>query len=95
LSLNYYIIRKKLGSKTAISLLKALLANIEIAAVTSSEIRRALDLDWGDFEDAVQYSAGERLAVDYIITRNISDFTFASIPILTPDELVALLCTSP
>ena len=88
----YYIIRKKLGSKIAISLLQALLANVEVAAVTSSEIRRALDLDWDDFEDAVQYSAGERLAVDYIITRNISDFTFALIPILNPDELLELLC---
>jgi len=80
----YYIVRKKLGSKTAISLLQALLANVEVAAVTGSEIRRALDLDWGDFEDAVRHAAGERLAVDYVITRNVSDFAFAATPVLTP-----------
>ena len=48
-------------------------------------------MDWGDFEDAVQYAAGETIAVDYIVTRNKSDFASAVLPVVTPDELLALL----
>jgi len=88
----YYIVRISTGNKeTAITLIKSLLENIDIAAVTGNEIRQAVNLDWGDFEDAVQYAAGESIAVDYIVTRNKSDFASASLPIVNPDELLALL----
>jgi predicted nucleic-acid-binding protein len=88
----YYIISRTLKSKKiAMSLLKNLLATIDIAAVTGNEIRQAISLDWGDFEDAVQYAAGESIAVDYIVTRNKNDFASASLPIVNPDELLALL----
>ena len=88
----YYIIRKARGSKEiAVSLLKNLLASVDVAAVTGSEIRRAIDLEWKDFEDAVQYAAGENLAVDYIVTRNTSDFTSAALPVVTPDELLNIV----
>jgi len=87
----YYIIRKKLERKTAVSLLRDLLANVEIASVSSKEIRRALDIDWNDFEDAVQYVTGESLAVDYIVTRNTSDFASAVLPVVTPDELLRII----
>ena len=88
----YYIIRRIRKSKEiAISLLKGLLTSIDIAAVTGNEIRRAIDLDWGDFEDAVQYAVGKNLEVDYIVTRNISDFDSALLPVVTPRELVNII----
>jgi len=88
----YYIVRKSTGNKkTAITLIKNLLENIDIAAVTGNEIREAISLDWGDFEDAVQYAAGETIAVDYIVTRNKSDFASAILPVVSPDEFMALL----
>jgi predicted nucleic-acid-binding protein len=88
----YYIVSKSTGNKkTAMTLIKDLLENIDIAAVTGNEIRQAISLDWGDFEDAVQYAAGEAIAVDYIVTRNKSDFISAILPVVSPDELLALL----
>jgi predicted nucleic acid-binding protein len=55
----YYIARKSKGSKEiAINLIKDLLENVDVAAVTGNEIHKAISLDWGDFEDAVQYAAG-------------------------------------
>ena len=92
----YYIIRKNQKSKIdAINLLKTLLTSVDIAAVTGSEIHRAIDLDWGDFEDAVQYAAGENINVDYVVTRNTSDFDTTSMPVVTPDELLNILTTFP
>jgi len=88
----YYIVSKTLKSKKiAMSLLKNLLVSVDVAAVTGNEIRQAISLDWGDFEDAVQYAAGESIAVDYIVTRNKNDFASAIMPVVSPDELLALL----
>ena len=88
----YYIVTRSLKSKKiAINLLKDLLKNVDVAAVTGNEIRQAINLDWDDFEDAVQYATGESIAVDYIVTRNKSDFSSAALPVVSPDELLALL----
>jgi predicted nucleic acid-binding protein len=88
----YYIIRKELKEKeTALTLLKNLLASVDITAVTNNEIHRAIDLNWNDLEDAVQYASGETIAVDYLVTRNKSDFSAAGYPVVTPDELLSIL----
>jgi predicted nucleic acid-binding protein len=88
----YYIVSRTLKSKKiAMSLLKNLLATADVAAVSGNEIRQAVSLDWGDFEDAVQYAVGESVAVDYIVTRNKADFASASLPVVSPEELLALL----
>jgi hypothetical protein len=85
----FYITRKTLDDKqAAMSLLKNLLINVDVAAVSGDEIRRAIDLDWHDFEDALQYAVGEWLRVDYVITRNTADFASAALPVVTPDEFL-------
>jgi predicted nucleic acid-binding protein len=88
----YYITHRKLkNKKIAKAMLKNLLENIDIAAVTRNEIRRAIHLDWNDFEDAVQYATGESIKMDYLVTRNISDFASADLPVVTPDELLNIV----
>jgi len=90
----YYIIHRIRKSKEiAISLLKGLLTSVDIAAVTGNEIHQAIDLDWSDFEDAVQYATGKNIEVDYIVTRNISDFDSASLPVVTPDKILNIILT--
>ena len=68
----------------SLNLLKELLKTVSIAAVTGDEIYRAIDLNWNDFEDAVQYSAGEHIHADYIITRDTSGYISSTIPIIKP-----------
>ena len=48
-----------------------------------------MDLDWDDFEDAVQSATAERLHADYIITRNVKDFARSRVTAFTPSELLA------
>jgi len=48
-------------------------------------------LEWDDFEDSVQYVVGEGLAVEYIVTRNTQDFTFGSIPAVTPEQFIKIM----
>ena len=71
----YYIARRELKNKeAAFNLIKDMLQSIKIAAVSQNEINNALELEWNDFEDAVQYSTALLNNMDYIITRNVDDF---------------------
>lgn len=55
-------------------------------------IRGALNSEFKDFEDAVQYySAATVKKIDSIVTRNVSDFKHSKISVLTPDEALILI----
>jgi len=84
----FFIAKKTLGKKSAKEALKELLLIFKPATVTDSNIYEALDMDWDDFEDSVQYVVGESFAVDYIITRNVKDYTSSSIPAVTPEQFI-------
>jgi len=88
----YYIINRERKSKEiAAALVKNILISVDIAAVTGNIIRRAIGLNWGDFEDTVQYAAGENLEEDYIVTRNASDFASSAISALAPEALLKIV----
>ena len=61
---------------------------LDVLPVTDRDIYRAVELEWDDFEDSVQYTVGEGLSVDYIITRNTKDFSSGSIEALTPEQFI-------
>ena len=58
------------------------------ATVTGNNIYQALDLGWDDFEDSVQFTVGEALSADFIVTRNTQDFAFGSISAVTPEQFM-------
>ncbi|GHV80766.1 hypothetical protein AGMMS49944_25570 [Spirochaetia bacterium] len=88
----YYIACRELRDKKLVmARIKLLLKTVDIAAVTGVEIRRAIDLSWADFEDCVQFTAGERLAVRYIITRDPGGFAGSGIPVLSPDQFLTMI----
>ena len=85
----YYIAKKELNDKeTVIVLLNKLLETTNVAAVTEASIHEALNLKWDDFEDAVQYVAGQNVSVDYIITRNAKDFADSHIEVISPEAFL-------
>jgi predicted nucleic acid-binding protein len=88
----YYIACRNLKDETLVmARLTALLKIIDIAAVTGVEIRRAINLDWTDFEDCVQFTAGESLEVRYIITRDAVGFAESNIPTVSPEQFLAMI----
>ena len=54
-----------------------------------SDIMKAAEMKWDDFEDAVQSVTAERIRADYIITRNIQKKKKSKVPSLTPTEFLA------
>ena len=57
--------------------------------LTPEKIEDVLQRHWADFEDAVQSFTAERIHANYIITRNVRDFTKSSVMAFTPAELLA------
>jgi hypothetical protein len=51
-------------------------------------IELALNSDFGDFEDAIQYYCAIENGIKVLITRNLKDFKHARIPVLTAEEFV-------
>jgi predicted nucleic acid-binding protein len=86
----YYIIRKSKGKgkELALEFLVNLSIFCQIAAVDSSVISMALNVNFKDFEDAIQYSAAVINSLDVIVTRNPRDFPVKVPIILTPSQLV-------
>ena len=89
----FYITKKHLKNKTATyKLLKEhLMRTISVAAVDGHKITEALNLEWDDFEDCVQYVIGESIAADYIVTRNPNDFINKQICVVNPEELLNII----
>ena len=88
----YYIIKKELKNKNIIlELIKNLLKVNHIATITESSIHEALDLEWDDFEDSIQYITGQQISAEYIITRNPKDFIGSQIKVISPDEFLGII----
>ena len=84
----FYIARKQLDKSTTKEAMKRLLQVFKPATVTDNHIYQALDLNWDDFEDSVQFIVGESIAANYIITRDTQDFSSASIPAIIPERFL-------
>lgn len=85
----YYVVKKLSSHKETIKILNSLEEMTEIIDTTSSTIKSALNSEFNDFEDALQYyTAKLNPNINGIVTRNGSDFKHSSIAILTPDEAI-------
>ena len=86
-----YIMRKELTPEKINEVLKGLSLIFRFVDVTVSDISKSADLEWDDFEDALQSVTAERIHADYIITRNIKDFKKSKAVAFTPTEFLARL----
>lgn len=85
----HYLAYRQLRDKGAVrKLMKELLTVVSIASVSEQEIENALDLEWSDFEDSVQYSVAFLQEMDGIVTRNPNDYKDAEIKVWKPEELL-------
>ena len=84
-----YIMRKELDPEKIEEVLKKLMLIFKFVELNINDITHASELQWGDFEDAVQSVTAERIHADYIITRNVRDFRKSKIMAFTPAELIA------
>ena len=86
----FYLLSKELNKEKAIKILEKIRIVFGIAAVDEKVIDLSLTADFKDFEDAVQYYSAIQVKADCIITRNKDDYVNDKVPVLTPEEFLAL-----
>jgi predicted nucleic acid-binding protein len=84
----YYLVRKAVGNKNVQKILRQLTTIFTILAVSEPEILHALDLQWKDFEDAVQYTIALSAQMDGIVSRNKQDYRDSKVPLYEPAEFL-------
>lgn len=92
----YYVVRKVSSHKETIKILSRLEEMTEIIDTTSSTIKNAIDSEFKDFEDALQYYRAKlNTNINGIVTRNGGDFKHSTISILTLEEAIRFVeCAS-
>ena len=84
-----YIMRKEMNPIKIREVLNQLSLIFEVTELTAADLTRAAELQWSDFEDAVQSVTAQKIHADYIVTRNVRDFTKSRVIAFTPSELLA------
>ena len=87
-----YVLRKNFTLTERKEIFLSLCEFLYIESVDFGKIIQALkDETFSDFEDCLQTKCALNLRADYIVTRNVKDFTTSEILAVTPEEFLKLL----
>ncbi len=84
----YYVLRREGGRQAAQSGVRFVLRVFNVVPCDERLMRDALESDFPDFEDAVQYFSALRARADCIVTRNAGHFGKSRIPVLSPGKFL-------
>lgn len=84
-----YVLNKYESSESVLNKLRKFKIICEIFEVNEETIDKALNSNFKDFEDAVQYFTALQSNCSIIITRNGKDFKNSTIPIMTAEEYLS------
>ena len=84
-----YVTRRDFSNELFYEVINGMRDLFEIAPVGPHAVDRALMLRANDFEDALQYFSALQSGADCIVTRNVKDFAFSEIEVLTPLDFLA------
>jgi len=88
----YYLLRRNADHAKVVAKLRQLLTILDVLSMDRSDVLHALNSEFKDFEDSLQYQAALRDgAIDVIITRNVKDYRHAALAVQTCDEFVRLM----
>lgn len=85
-----YISRKQVSRDDTYSLLGSLAQVVNVSPVDKKAVQQAIELRAYDFEDALQYFPAKAVKSDCIVTRNVRDFYFSDIPVLSPHDFLEM-----
>ncbi|MFP4396014.1 MAG: type II toxin-antitoxin system VapC family toxin [Anaerolineales bacterium] len=90
----FYIGCRLQDRATAFQAVKEVLAVLSVCYADHTTLQTAWDLHFQDYEDAFQHASAASNELDAIVTRNLKDFTNATLPIFSPPELLSKLTDS-
>ena len=84
----FYIARKAKVSGDLREAIRQLLLTVRVCPLDHSILTMALDLPFSDYEDAVQHASAAASQLDAIITRNLTDYKNATLPVFSPTDFL-------
>ena len=87
----HYLIEKHSGMALANETIDGLLADFAVHSPDKAGFQRARQLPLKDFEDAVVAVVAEATGSEYLVTRNVADFSGTPVPAITPADFLELL----
>jgi predicted nucleic acid-binding protein len=84
----FYAARKTKKAGNLREALGRLLQSVRVCPVDHSVLTAALDLPFADYEDAVQHAAAAASNLDAIVTRNLKDYSNATLPVFSPADFL-------
>ena len=86
----HYVLRKNTSREFALKSLRKLHSLIKILPVDEKIIELALNSEFKDFEDAIQYYTAISNDIGFLITRNKADYKKARTAIFTAEEYLKI-----
>jgi predicted nucleic acid-binding protein len=86
ISTTYYLLSKYENAKIAMEKIRRFKLLCSISVMDDEVIEKAINSDFKDFEDAMQYFSAIASSCDLIVTRNEKDFKNALIPIMNAES---------
>lgn len=90
----FYILRKMIYREDALASIRKLKSLVKILNVDEKIIDLALNSNFRDFEDAIQYYTAVNNNINFIVTRNKQDYKLSKIGIATAEEFLKMLKSS-
>ena len=85
----HYILKKSISEEKTRTAIEHLTEHIVIIPVDINIIKKSLKSNHKDFEDAIQIVSAQSINnMDCIVTRDLKDYKFAEITVLTPDDFL-------
>ena len=84
----FYILRKNLGNENAKNTLRKLRIILHVIDSSEKVLDLALNSNFNDFEDAIQYYTALDADIQTIITRNLMGYKTADILVQTPEMFI-------
>lgn len=84
-----YVLRKFESAEIVMNKLRRFRIICEVGSIDEETTEKALNSDFEDFEDAVQYFCALQADCSVIITRNGNNFKNSNLPIMTSEEYLS------
>ena len=86
----HYILNRELIESKVREILRKLKVLVKVISFDSKVLDMALNSDFKDFEDAIQYYSAIESDIDIIITRNLKDFKKSELPVMTGLQFIKM-----
>jgi predicted nucleic acid-binding protein len=86
----HYLLSKQLSGEQAKQILRKLKILVKIVQIDDKIIDLALNSDFTDFEDAIQYYCAIENECKLLLTRNLKDYRKARITVMTAQDYINL-----